>query len=208
MDFSRIKNIIFDLGGVIINIDFQYTYQAFARLANTSPEDIAAKIKQYQFFQRYESGQLTDDQFRNEIRKVLAIPVSDHEIDSAWNALLLDIPEKRIRLIQQLKNKYNIFLLSNTNAIHIYEVNKILFKSTGVKKLDDLFHKAYFSYDIQLLKPHKEIYDYVLKDQKIKAGETIFLDDNDDNITGAVGAGIHAIKVLNPSNILEILKDA
>jgi glucose-1-phosphatase len=208
LDFSSIKNIIFDLGGVIINIDFQLTFEAFAKLGNTDILTILKKFEQLEIFKRYEKGEFTDNEVRDLFRKEFNSDLSDKQFDDAWNALLQDIPLKRIELIQQLKNKYRLFLLSNTNNIHIKKVNQILYESSKVNMLDDLFEKAYYSYSICMGKPDLEIYQHVLRDKNLKAEETLFIDDNKDNIEGAKAAGLKVIHVQSPETILELLKDA
>jgi putative hydrolase of the HAD superfamily len=208
LNFSGIKNIIFDLGGVIINIDFQYTFEAFARLGNTDVISTLKKFESLEVFKRYEKGEFGDEELRDLLRKEFNPDLSSSEIDSAWNALLLDIPIERVRLIQKLKEKYRIFLLSNTNHIHIQEVNKILYRTSGLASLDDLFHKAYCSYKIKMSKPDTEIYEYVLNEQKLVPAETVFIDDNKENITGAQKAGIKTIRVEAPQTITELLRDA
>lgn len=208
MNFSSVKNIIFDLGGVIINIDFQYTFEAFARLGNTDILETLKLFKENKIFERYEKGEWSDEELRDLLRKELHTSASDDQIDAAWNALLLDIPGERIDLILKLKDTYNIFLLSNTNDIHIRKVNEILEEASGIKTLDHLFHKAYYSYKIGMSKPDVEIYEFVLREQGLLPHETVFLDDNKDNVEGAKAAGILALHVANPSNVLELLKNA
>ena len=208
MDFSSIKNIIFDLGGVIINIDFQYTFEAFARLGNTDILSTLKKFDSLEVFKRYEKGEFSDAELRKLLKKEFNTELSDVQIDEAWNALLLDIPRERIDLIQRLKQNYQVFLLSNTNNIHIEEVNKILYRSTGLNSLDQLFHTAYYSYKMNMAKPEAEIYQYVLKEQGLNPGETVFIDDNKDNISGAQQAGIRTIRVEAPNTILDLLKNA
>lgn len=208
MNFSSIKNIIFDLGGVIINIDFQYTFEAFAKLGNTDVLKTLKKFEELQVFKKYEMGDLSDKELRDLLRKEFNNSVSDEEIDKAWNALLMDIPRSRIDLLQSLKNNYRTFLLSNTNNIHIQEVNSILHKSTGVKNLSDLFEKIYYSYEIKMSKPGVEIYQHVLKEQGLKAEETLFVDDNKDNIEGAKAAGLKVLHVRAPQTIIELFENA
>lgn len=208
MNFSSVKNIIFDLGGVIINIDFQYTFEAFAKLGDTDILATLKKFKDLKVFERYEAGEFTDPQFRQFLRSEFAKQATDMDIDMAWNALLKDIPVQRIRRIQELKEKYNIYLLSNTNHIHIQEVNNILYRSSGIQNLSLLFDKVYLSYEMKLSKPHLEIYNFVLQEQQLNPTETVFIDDNKDNILGAQKAGLHTIHVEAPQTILELLAHA
>lgn len=208
MDFSHIKNIIFDLGGVIINIDLMLTYNAFAKHCPLNPEEVKQKLIEANVFGNYEKGLLTSAEARKLLNKELHLSLSDEEMDSCWNALLLDIPNERIELIKKLRVNYKLFLLSNTNEIHIEEVNNILYKTTGVKKLDDLFDKIYYSFNIQMVKPAVEIYHHVLQENKLQGSETLFLDDNTSNIEGARLASINAIEVTTTNSIIELLKDA
>lgn len=208
MNFSSIKNIILDLGGVIINIDFQHTYEAFARLGNTDILTILKRFEALQVFKKYEKGDFSDAGLRNLVRKEFNAALSDQQIDNAWNALLMDIPKERVKLLQSLKGKYRTFLLSNTNNIHIQEVNTILEKTSGVKNLSFLFEKVYYSYEIKMSKPDLEIYRHVLKEQNLKAEETLFIDDNKENIEGAKAAGINVLHVQAPETIIELLKNA
>jgi putative hydrolase of the HAD superfamily len=208
LDFSSIKNIIFDLGGVIINIDFQYTYEAFAKLGNTDILSIIKRFEEIQVFKRYEKGEFSDQEILNLFRMEFNTNASDEELVQAWNALLFDIPTSRVELLKSLKSTYRTFLLSNTNNIHIQEVNNILHKSSGIPNLDHLFEKIYYSYDIKMSKPDLEIYQHVLEQNNLKAEETLFIDDNKDNIIGAQAAGLHVIYVQAPDTILELLKNA
>jgi glucose-1-phosphatase len=207
MNFSQIKNIIFDLGNVIINIDFDLTYQALAKISNKSLNEINQAFIDYEIWDIYEKGKLTNQEFIDLLRNKLEINHSDQDIINAWNALLLDIPQKRIDKLKELSKKYRLFILSNTSDIHIIDVNRILQESTGVRDLKDLVEKAYYSYEINLRKPSLEIYKYVVEDAKLKISETLFLDDNLDNIIGANEFGLHTIHVTD-EDICDYLKDA
>ncbi len=208
MDFKKIKNIIFDLGDVIINIDPPRTYQAFADLKGVSLEKAYDLVDSNAFFDQYDKGLFSDQGFIDYVKGKLEITNSDQEIINAWNALLLDMPKERVERIQELSKKYTVYLLSNTCSLHIKEVNKTLYKSSGVKDLKDLFKTAYFSFDLGLRKPDKTIYSKVLDDANIKAEETLFLDDNLQNIEAAQSFGIHCIHVQKPTTMLDYLKDA
>jgi glucose-1-phosphatase len=203
LKLAGIKNIIFDLGAVIINIDFQYTFEAFAKLCNTDILTLIKKFRDLRIFERYEVGEFDDEQFRNFIRKELNPELSDAGIDKAWNALLLDIPLKRIELLKKLSKSFRLFLLSNTNNIHIVEVNKILHETSRLNKLDLLFEKVYYSYDIRLAKPDVKIYEHVLQENNLIAAETLFIDDNLDNIKGAEKAGLRTLHIVLPQSITD-----
>jgi len=208
MKNSRIKNIIFDLGDVILNIDVPLASSSFGKLSGRQQHEILTLFKEKELFRLFETGLVDEDAFRNMIRELLEFPDwSEEIIDTAWNSLLLDIPPARIELIKELGKKYRLFLLSNTSSIHIRQVNKILYAATGIEKLDDLFEKVYLSYEMGLMKPDPAIYLQVLEESGLVAEETLFLDDNADNITAASKLGIDTILVQKPVTILDYLKD-
>lgn len=207
MNFNTIKNIVFDLGNVIINIDFDLTYKAFSELSDKSLGEVYQIFEKLDLWDKYEKGLLSNSEFIFTIKNALEIKKSDDLIIEAWNALLLDIPKRRIDKMKELANRYRLFILSNTSYIHIIEVNKILNKSRGIDDLKNLVEKVYYSYEIGMRKPNSDIYDYVLGDANLKAEETLFLDDNLDNIIGAKNIGIHTIHVYD-KDLCEYLKDA
>ncbi len=203
----KFKAVIFDFGNVIINIEFQRIYQTFAKFTSKSPAYIEKKITEDQIFRRYESGQFTDEEFREVIRQTLGFPLSDNEVDTAWNAILLDIPSDRIDLIHNIRQKYPVYLLSNTNNIHITASNNYLKKAHGINNLNLLFDKLYLSYEMGLWKPDAEIYREVLRANKLHPNEVIFFDDNHHNIESAKAIGMQTILVEPPTSIVEYCKN-
>ncbi len=203
IDLTGVKNIIFDYGGVIINIDFKLTINAFKELGFLNVEECIFNSKGSDLLIKMEKGDISIKEFRNEIRNISNKDIADAQIDFAWNALLLDMPVKRIKLIEQLKTKYRVFLLSNTNLIHYNRYLKSLQTEFGYANFNELFEKAWFSHDIGMIKPTAEIYNYVLNDASIKPQETLFIDDSEININGAkmVGLKVHH---LYKEDILEI----
>lgn len=208
MKNSNIKHIIFDLGDVILNINVPLAYGEFVKLSGKTKEEILESVQEHQLFQKFETGQIDENAFRNLVRSILELPeIDDDTIDAAWNSLLLDMPLERIELLQNLAKNYQLYLLSNTSSVHITQVNKILERTSGLKSLDDLFTKVFLSYEMGLMKPDLKIYQEVMQQAGLEANETMFLDDNLDNIAAAASLGIHAIHVQKPTTILEYLKD-
>jgi epoxide hydrolase-like predicted phosphatase len=206
MTKKTIRNIVFDLGDVILNIDIPRTVLAFSTLSGRSPEEISELFKQAALFRKFETGSLDEAGFRNLVRSSLDLPtLTDLEIDTAWNELLLDIPLERIDLLKKLAGKYNLYLLSNTSSIHITRVNEILKEASGIETLQDLFTTVFLSYEMGVMKPDPSIYLRVLEKAGIQAEETLFLDDNLANIEAANGLGIQTIHVQKPVTILEYL---
>lgn len=209
-DFSSIKNIVFDLGAVIIPIDFEKTFQAFSTLSKISVEEIKRKYQTSSIFQEFEKGIIGNYAFIQELRTLLEVnnTTSDQQLIDAWNALLLPIPKERIDRIKVLASSYRLFLLSNTNPIHIKDVNRILIECAEVPALENLFETTWYSYDLGLIKPDTSIYETILRIKELKANETVFLDDNADNIKGALSTGISALHVTEQQHLLEQLKHA
>jgi putative hydrolase of the HAD superfamily len=205
---SQIKNLLFDLGGVIINIDFLMVAQSFRALSNKDLSYIRQQVEERRIFHNHETGQWTDAKFRTAVNHMLETSLNDEQIDAAWNAMLFDIPQERIDLLKALRKKYNLYLLSNTNAIHIREVNRILQRDNKMNSLEELFDKTYYSHEIQLAKPSADCYQFVLKDAGIRAEETLFIDDSATNIQGAKQIGIPTVHLQAPATILDIFPDA
>ena len=142
---KKIKNIIFDFGGVILNIDYQASINAFKELGIKNFEILFSQASQFNIFDKLETGKLNPHDFRDEIRNISGLKLTDEAIDKAWNKMLLDIPIERIELLIKLKSKYNIYLLSNTNAIHYDIYNNEIYKA-GYKSFDDIFNKAFVNW--------------------------------------------------------------
>ncbi len=181
----KIKNIIFDLGGVILNLDQDKTLRAFKRLG----ADLDELNEKLSIFKDFETGKIAAEFFMQTIFTGLKGNVSHAEIADAWNSMLLDLPPERIELLKKLKSRYRLFMLSNTNSLHIDDIYRV----HGREVFEPLFEKIYLSHEIGLRKPDLDCYQYVLKDAGIIAGETVFIDDNKINIQGAELAGLKCI---------------
>jgi len=206
LQLQGIKNIIFDLGGVIINLSQEKTLQSFATLSGKPLVEIEEIVRKSSFFHLYEKGMITDNEFRSHLRASLNLTVNDELLDHAWNAMLLDLPLARIHLLEKLKGDYKLFLLSNTNNIHLQCFNQYVSRLTGYSSLDRYFHQAYYSHLIKMRKPDEEIYNYVLQNNNLNSVETLFLDDNTDNLAGANKSGIRTIHVHQPDVIFSIFQ--
>lgn len=181
----KYKALIFDFGGVIINIDFKLTHQAFKALGIENLELKFSQTQQSGFFDKFEKGEISPEEFRKEIKFFLNSDINDSALDKAWNKMLLDIPAQRIEIIKQLKTKYPCVLLSNTNQIHYDYYREGLEREHGFKKFSDLFDKTYFSHEIGMRKPDSDIYNFVLQDLNLKPSDVLFIDDTEKNIDAA-----------------------
>lgn len=188
----NIKNIIFDLGGVILNIDFELTIDAFKKLGFENFDELFSQAKQSGIFDKLDKGLVTPKEFRDGVRELAGKPFTDEQIDCAWNELLLDFPYNRLKLLDQIKTQYRTFLLSNTNQIHFDVYNQTLFNTFGVKNLSHFFEKEYYSFALHMRKPDAEIYELILNQNGLNAEETLFIDDTEQHIIGAKAVGINA----------------
>jgi putative hydrolase of the HAD superfamily len=187
----QIKNIIFDLGGVIFNINYRYTIEAFKNLGITNFEQLYTQAQQIGIFDALDRGTISADEFRNGIRAVTNLTLTNQQIDDAWNAMLIDLPENRLTLLKILKDHYRTFLLSNTNTIHIDAFQRIINKNNGLANLNDYFERIYFSHLIHLRKPDPEVFQYIISNNGLKASETLFIDDSLQHVEGAKSVGLH-----------------
>jgi len=201
---SQIKNIIFDLGGVIINLDINKTIDEFNKLSNKPFEELYSQLKQNPIFDEFEKGNSTESIFLNDLQITLDTNVSKEKLVFAWNAMLLDFPKHRLELLEKLKPKYRLFLLSNTNETHIAEFEKILMEQHGLKNLDVFFEKTYYSCRVAERKPNSKIFEHVLHSHQLNPSETLFIDDSPQHIEGALTTGIQA-KFLEKNKEVELL---
>lgn len=204
---SEIKNIIFDLGGVIINLDIPKTINEFNKLSNNSFESIYTQLQQTPIFDLFDKGHISEIEFYAEIQQSLKLKIPHDQLQFAWNAMLLDFPIERLHLLTQLKPNYKLFLLSNTNETHVAEFEKQLFKSHGYKNLESFFEKVYYSCRMGMRKPDTEIFNYVLTENNLKAEETIFIDDSPQHINGALKTGIKAHFLSNGKDVIELINE-
>lgn len=200
----NIDNIIFDLGGVILEINLDIMKKGFISLGFSDLESNFELIMHNQIFQQFEKGRIDPQVFRNEIRKACPKPFSDIEFDKIWNSTILNYSNENIQLLKELHKKYATFLLSNTNEIHYNFYTEILSEKFGIKKLDFLFNKAYYSHISGMRKPDTEFFELVLHENSLKPEKTLFIDDFKENIEAAKSLGIKTIH-LNGFNLTDAL---
>ena len=204
---SEIKNIIFDLGGVIINLDIPRTIAAFNQLSNSHFESIYTQLKQTPLFDHFDKGQVTEDDFFMQLKQAIHSQADTPSLKEAWNAMLLDFPAHRLELLKQLKPHYRLFLLSNTNETHISVFEEELQKHHGYNNLEPFFEKVYYSCRMGMRKPDTDIFEVVLKENKLVPEETIFIDDTIHHVEGALKAGIQAHLLPKHKEVGELIKE-
>lgn len=200
---SNIRNILFDLGGVILDINIQATLKQFYELGFPAelmqyPESMSTDV-----FFKYQTGKLDTEQFRNAIRESAGVEMSDQAFDDAWNAMLLRIPKERTALLQRLSERYSLYMLSNTSSLHVKVFEQMYLESAGVS-MHEVFTKIYYSHEIGWHKPDHEAWEYVIKDSGIKPEETLFLDDTIHNIKASQELGFQAIHIHERTNLMNL----
>jgi len=190
---QNIKAIIFDLGGVILDIDFNKTNNAFSNLGLERFDELYSPQNADTLFKQLEKGEITEENFYHLFRKSTNTSLNDEQIKKAWNALLLSFRKEALNTLSAIKSKFKLYLLSNTNSIHHTAFNKIYNQEIGPGSLNDYFDKVYYSHEIGFRKPDKESYEYVLKENNLCAKETLFIDDFIQNIKGAAASGLQTI---------------
>ena len=184
-----IKNIIFDWGGVLIHLDKGRCTEAFRQLGVEVSDELTNPYGQRTDLANFERGTMSVDEFHETVRRVYAPHLTDEQIDRAWSALLLDIPTYKLDMLLELKQKYRLYLLSNTNAVHWVEGRK-RFDYRGYKA-EDYFEQIFLSHEIHELKPSPEAFLKVAKLAGIKPEETLFIDDLEASCKSAEALGFH-----------------
>lgn len=202
-----IKNIIFDFGNVLLDLELE---QTTIELSKFVPQEVPEHLRKHldeTVFNVYEVGGMSEQEFVDVLRYHAVNPATQQEIIDAWNAMLIEIPAHRFNLLRSLGD-YRIFLLSNTNATHLTWVEHHLREKHNMtlEAFNTFFEKAYYSHLIKLRKPGTEIYEFVLKDADLKAEETLFIDDNADNIIGAKAVGLQTIHLGIKEEVTEALQ--
>ena len=188
---SKIKNVIFDLGGVLINLDFDSCLNAFRTAGFTNIEEQIRQMQGNGVFSRFELGEISPEEFRDAIRKEADESLTDRKIDDMWNLMLLDIPREKLDLLLKLREHYMVYLLSNTNRIHWDYACEQMFCYRGFR-VNDFFEDIFLSFEMHKAKPEKDIYEQMMKEANILPEETFFIDDSAINCQAAISLGIQS----------------
>jgi glucose-1-phosphatase len=182
---AELRNIIFDLGAVLINIDYKKTERAFIQLGFENFEAMYSQFTADAVFEKLETGKISNEDFYNKLITLSNKSITAAQIKNAWNEIILDWRVESLNFLETLSPKYKLFLLSNTNAIHHEYFHNSLKQETNRTEIDSLFTKAYYSHEIHLRKPNEDIFEFVAKDAIINIEETLFIDDSRNNIESA-----------------------
>lgn len=205
IDLKGIRNVVLDLGGVILELDVNRSIELLSVLGLQEEENLDIIFSKYTFFLKFETGRISPDEFIDALAAQLGDHTPKEKIIEAWNAMILGFQPDTIKLLTQLREKYRLFLLSNTNAIHEVYYNDILHMKHGIPNLTDIFEKVYYSHDVNMRKPDHEIFQHVLADSRLNARETLYIDDTEVHVKAAMDLGVHAYHLRLPQRLTEVL---
>lgn len=190
-----------------MNVDYQKTKQAFVDLGIVNFDDLYQQSFSNPLFAKLEKGLITNETFYEQFREATATQLTNLEIETAWNAMLGNFRKSSIAILPKLKQRYNLFLLSNTNDIHYKAFCKIYQQQFGSHNFDDHFHKAYYSHLYHERKPETIAYEVILAENNLNPHETLFVDDTMKNIAGAQAAGLKTLFIQKEVLVEDVLKD-
>lgn len=199
-----VKNIIFDLGGVLLTLDYSKTEQSFVNLGVANFNELYNQQKASPLFEQLETGKISDDVFYEQFKNIANVDLDNKEMEVAWCAMLGHFPKEVLNWLTDISQRYNIYLFSNTNRIHHRAFQRIYKEQTGKENFDDYFIKAWYSHDLGLRKPYAQAFTKLLEIENLKASETLFIDDSHINIEGANEAGLLTTWLKPPMTVLEL----
>ena len=192
IDLTKIKNIIFDLGVVLLDVDDNKAFNAFVDLGIQDIMSFRSFFRKHEIFTKHEEGSISDQDFINEIKKYTGLTCSGNKIVDAWNKIIVGFPEKKTDFLIKAKKHFKIFLLSNTDGIHAKEYERLFREQTGIA-FENVFDAIYYSHVIHTRKPDAAAYKRLLTEQMIRPEETLFFDDLEDNVKAAGLLGIKSV---------------
>lgn len=204
---KKIKNILFDFGGVIVSLNKQNALNRFTEIGFPNIEDYLNEFRQEGIFLEYEEGKINPENFYKEFRRLAGNDnISAEDIDSGWMAFLIGIPDYKFELLKELRKKYNVYLLSNTNPSIMGWAYSKDFSPEGLP-LDAFFDKCYLSFQIGCAKPEPEIFNYIIKDSGMNPAETLFLDDGKANVEIGEAFGFQTYQVDQNEDLRKVFVD-
>jgi glucose-1-phosphatase len=191
--------LLFDLGRVVLDIDFKRAMACWAGHAGCEPSDIAGRFSADEFLRQYESGEISDDAYFARLRATLGLGISDAQLLEGWNAIFVGEIPGIAQLLARAAERLPLYALSNTNPPHIAHFSK-----TYADVLRH-FRELYLSSTIGLLKPDAAAYDHVVNAIGVPASRILFFDDLAENVEGAKARGLHAVQVKSSADVANAL---
>ncbi len=194
--------IIFDFGNVLIDLDYPRIIQEFKKVATKNQENIRKLVMDSKVVTKFETSEIGPDHFRSAVNQILGTKLNEDDFDVLWNSMLKSITRERMAKVEQISQKFDTYLLSNSNIIHELAFEEMVMAATRKPSIRDFFKEAYFSHELGMRKPNKDIYEYVVEDIDNYPSRMLFLDDRLDNIEAARSIGMKAVQIFNPDKQL------
>ncbi len=205
IDPSGIDTLIFDLGNVIIDIDYDVMIAAFRQIAARDFSELITYTHQDHLFSRYERGDISSAEFREALRPYLRHSVSDTEIDQAWNAILYHYPSAKFDRLRELRHRYRVYALSNINEIHLTDIDRYVSSHLQAPDMRSYFDHAYYSHELRTRKPESHIYQHIIDHAGIDPQRSLFIDDKQENTDAAAALGFQVYHLTDRDSLLTLL---
>ena len=193
-----IDAIVFDFGNVLLDLDYPKIIQEFKKVARKNQDNIRKLVMDSKVLVQFETGQISPDRFRAAVNQILATNLSEDQFEDIWNSMLKSITKERMDKVLKIGEQFDTYLLSNSNITHELAFEQMVMDATGKASIRDFFKESYFSHEIGMRKPNKDIYEFVVDDIDIYPSRMLFLDDRLDNIEAAREIGMKAVQIFNP----------
>ena len=191
-----IHALLFDLGGVLLDVSYSQAISAFAHLGMAQPEALYTQHRQSALFDALETGRISEEDFYTGLRNLTRLSVKNEQLRQAWNSMLGQMPETKVQLLSRLSQRYPLVLFSNTNAIHKQAFEAILVKQGVWDRFEACFAHKFYSHELGMRKPHPEAFLEVARRAKLAPGKTLFIDDTAGHLEGAIAAGFQVAHYL------------
>lgn len=202
VDLNQYSSIIFDFGGVILDIDPELSMNAFTALCG---KEEYTKIIESGLLWEFEKGKISSEELQLKVNQQIEMPINEGEFKQAWNAMLLEYHPERINFLKQLRQSHQLIMLSNTNQVHFDYFSNKLNEEYGVT-FQDLFHTVYLSHEMGMIKPDIRIFEQVVKEQNLIPEKTLFIEDTKENATAAATLGINTFVIPRNDNYYNYMK--
>lgn len=203
MQHKKVKALLFDLGGVIVDLDYKKTAYDFENIGLKNAEKAYSQFNQTDLFNLFEIGHISSEEFLAEIQNEITNQVSLSEITKAWNSMIIGFQHSKLEKIKKLSEQVPCYLLSNTNEIHLSYIEQLL-QEMGFKHFLNIFESCYFSHQIGKRKPHKETFEWVLNQMNYDAQDVLFIEDSPQHIEGAKSAKLNTFYFKKDSSLSDI----
>ena len=200
MKHTSIKALLFDLGGVVIDVDFNQVFTKWAIFSNRGIEEIRSKFSLDHFYKSHEKGEIDITEYFSSLRRTLGIDISDFQFKEGWNSIFKAEIEGMSELLKIAKEKLPLYAFTNSNRVH----EKVWSKK--ISQTLSQFQKVFTSSDIGMRKPDPEAFQFVANSIGIELSEIIFYDDSIENIIGARNVGLNVVHVKSISDVEESIK--